>query len=172
MILSRTQPNYSIIAYLGKQSEKISIGQLIARYPPLRRELRQGISTKHGTLTTAEVRITYSTGKDMHSLQVETTIAGRDISGCLVDVGVAIHIISNWLVDDMELSPTQSSSLRLKVVDQRCIKSVGVLSQQPITVKGVTMKVEFHILDISEARGGYPIILGRPWLREIKVVDY
>ena len=147
MLLSRTQPDYSIIADLGKQSANITIGQLIARCPSLRRELRQGISTKRGTPTTAEVRVTDSTREDMRSPQVEATIAGRDINGCLVDGGVAVNIISNWLVDDLEISPTRSSLLRLKVADQRCVKSVGVLSQQPVTVKGVTVKVDFHILE-------------------------
>ena len=108
----------------------------------------------------------------MRSPQVQATIAGRDVSGCLVDGGATVNIISNWLVDDLELTPTHSSPLRLKVADQSCMKSVGMLAQQPITVQGVTMRVDFHILDISEARGGYPIILGRPWLREVKAVDY
>jgi len=41
-----------------------------------------------------------------------------------------------------------------------------------LVIQGVTVQVDFHILDISEARGGYSIILGRPWLRKVRVVDY
>jgi hypothetical protein len=47
-----------------------------------------------------------------------------------------------------------------------------MLAQQPITIQGVTLRVDFHILDIFEAKGGCPIILGRPWLREVKALDY
>ena len=172
MLLSKGQHDYSIIADLGKQPANITVGQLIARCPSLRRELRQGISTRRSNRSTAEIRVTDSGREDMRSPQVQATIAGKDVSGCLVDGGAAVNIISNWLVDDLELTPTHSSPLRLKVADQRCVKSVGMLAQQPITVQGVTVKVDFHILDISEARGGYPIILGRPWLREVKAVDY
>jgi hypothetical protein len=75
-------------------------------------------------------------------------------------------------VDDLELINTLSSPLRLKVADQKCVKSVGMLAQQPITIQGVTLRVDFHILDIFEAKGGCPIILGRPWLREVKALDY
>ena len=172
MTISRGQQDYSIIADLGRQSANITMGQLIARCPSLRRELRQGVSTKRPTPATAEIRVTDSTREDMRSPQVEATIAGRDISGCLVDGGAAVNIISNWLLDDLGLTPTHSSPLRLKVADQRCVKSVGMLSKQPVSVQGVTVQVDFHILDVSEARGGYPIILGRPWLRKVRAVDY
>ena len=96
MLLSKGHHAYSLIVDLGKQPANITVGQLIAHCPSLKRELKQRISTR----------------------------------------------------------------------------TVGMLAQQPITVQGVTMKVDFHILDISEARGGYPIILGRPWLKEVKTIDY
>ena len=172
MTISRGQQEYSIIAHLGRQSANIIVGQLIARCPSLRRELRQGVSTKRPTLATAEIIVTDSTREDMRSPQVEATIVGRDIGGCLVDGGAAVNIILNWLVDDLEFTPTHSSPLRLKVIDRRCKKLVSILSQQHVTVQGINVQVDFHILDISEARGGYPIILGRPWLRKVKAVDY
>ena len=55
MLLSKGQHDYSIIADLGKQPANITVGQLIARCPSLRRELRQGISTRRNDRPTAEI---------------------------------------------------------------------------------------------------------------------
>jgi hypothetical protein len=41
-----------------------------------------------------------------------------------------------------------------------------------VTVNGVTVEVDFQVIDISDLSGGYPIILGRPWLRKVKAVNY
>jgi hypothetical protein len=32
--------------------------------------------------------------------------------------------------------------------------------------------VDFQVLGVSEEKWGYPLILGRPWLRQVKVVNY
>jgi hypothetical protein len=44
--LSRGQPEYLIMSDLSKQTTNITIGQLIARCPSLRNELRQGTSIR------------------------------------------------------------------------------------------------------------------------------
>jgi hypothetical protein len=51
LLLNQGQQEYSIISNLNKQTANITIGQLIARCPSLRRELRHGISTRRTTRT-------------------------------------------------------------------------------------------------------------------------
>jgi hypothetical protein len=76
------------------------------------------------------------------------------------------------VVGRIEFSTFKPTNLKLKVVDQRCVKSLGLVNKVPITMNGITIEADFHILDISEARGGYPLILGCPWLKSIKAVNY
>jgi hypothetical protein len=52
------------------------------------------------------------------------------------------------------------------------VKSLGLIAKIPITVNGVTVDVDFHVLNISETRGGYPLILGRPWLKAVRAINY
>lgn len=113
------------------------------------------------------------TGKvinETRSPQVEASIADKDIQGCLVDGGAAVNVMAKWMMEDLELSPIKHTNLRLKVADQRSIKCLGLLSQIPTTINGVTVKIDFHVLGVSEARGGYPIILGRPWLKAVRAI--
>jgi hypothetical protein len=109
---------------------------------------------------------------ELKSPQVEAYIDRQRIGGCLVDEGAAVNVMLNWLMDDLGIQVTQSTSLKLKVVDQRCVKSLGLIAKIPITVNGVTVDVDFHVLNISETRGGYPLILGRPWLKAVRAVNY
>jgi hypothetical protein len=60
----------------------------------------------------------------------------------------------------------------LKVADQRCVKSLGLITKVPVTVTGITVDVDFHVLNISETQGGYPLILERLWLKAVRAVNY
>lgn len=152
LMISRGQKEYSIITDLSQQSANITVGQLIAKCPSLRRELRQGISTRRTTSRAAKVRLTEKVTNETRSPQVKASIANRDIHGCLVDGGAAVNVTAKWIVDDLELSPIKHSNLRLKVADQRNIRCLGLLSQIPTTVNEMTVKIDFQILRVSEAR--------------------
>jgi hypothetical protein len=102
LLLSRGQQEYSIVLDLSKKTANITIGQLIAHCPYLRRELRQGISTRR-TARLMEVRPTDLAKGELKSPQVETYIDKQRISGCLVDGGAVVNVMSNWLLDDLDL---------------------------------------------------------------------
>lgn len=171
LLLSRGQSEYSIMQDLGKQTANITVGQLVARCPSLRRELRQGINTRRRK-PIAEVNVAEKASGDLRSPQVEATINGCEVGGCLIDGGAAINVISSWFMNEAGLEPNKFSTIRLKVADQRCVRSLGQINQIPVTVNGVTVKLDFHVLDISSGKGGYPMILGRPWLRQVRAVNY
>jgi hypothetical protein len=103
-----------------------------------------------------EVRSTDLAKGELKSPQVEVYIDRQRISGCLIDGGAAVNVMSNWLLDDLDLQVTKSTSLKLKVADQRCIKSLGLITKVPVTVNGITVDVDFHVLNISKTRGAYP----------------
>jgi hypothetical protein len=73
LLLSRDQPEYSIVGDLSRQTTNITIGQLIARCLSLRRELRQGVSTRR-PVEPVEVRTTDLAKGDLKSPQVEAYI--------------------------------------------------------------------------------------------------
>jgi hypothetical protein len=100
MLLNKGQYDYSIIVDLGKQPANITMGQLIAHCPSLRRKLNQGTNTRRSDPSTTEIRITNFGRKDMRSPQVQAIIAGRDASGCLVDGGAAVNssLIGWWTI--------------------------------------------------------------------------
>lgn len=109
---------------------------------------------------------------DFKAPQVEATIHEHDIEGCLIYGSVTINIMANWFMEEVGLKPTKSSSMHLKVVDQICVRLLRQINWIFIIVNRVTIKVDFCVFNISLHNGEYPLILGRPWLWQIKVVKY
>jgi len=71
---------------LDKQTTNIIVGQLVARCPSLRCELREGINTRRRKQI-AEVNVAEKASGDLRSPQVEATINGYEVGGCLIEVG-------------------------------------------------------------------------------------
>jgi hypothetical protein len=109
---------------------------------------------------------------DVHSTKVEATINGCVIRGYILDGGIAVNVMASWFMDDIGQTPRRNSSIRLNVVDQRSVRSLGQVSNVPMTINGITVNLDFQVLNIIEGNGGYSIILGRPWLRKVKTMNY
>jgi hypothetical protein len=173
LLLSRGQPDYSLAAELGKQNANITFGQLIAKCPALRREMRASVSTrKRKEVAAMDAFMMKKRGSDERSPQVEALINGTLVRGCMLDGGAAVNVMSSWFMNELGITPDRKSIVRLKAVDQRSVRSLGVISGLPVSVNGVSVKLDFQVLDINEGGGGYPIILGRPWLRKVRAVSF
>jgi hypothetical protein len=158
LILSRGQSEYSLVTDLGKQTANITFGQLVARCASLRRELRQSVSIQRTREQAAEIQIAESMNKekakhDTRSPQVEAIITGPLVEGCMVDGGATVNVMAKWFMDEIGLKPTRPSSLKLKVADQRCIRSLGIITQLPIAVNRISVKVDFQVLGVSKEKG-------------------
>lgn len=67
---------------------------------------------------------------------------------------------------------TQPCLMPLKGIYQQCIKTLEQLANVRVIINGVIVEVDFQVKNISDLSGGYSIILGRPWLRKVKAVNY
>lgn len=57
--------------------------------------------------------------------KIEAVINNKPILGCLVDEGAAINILANWLLNCLEMDIIQPFLMRMKGIDQQCIKILG-----------------------------------------------
>ena len=60
------------------------------------------------------------------------------------------------------------SGIYLKLVDQGLIEPIGVQRNVDMTLKGITTKVNFEIIDPKEGSNSFPALVGRPWGRKMK----
>ena len=61
------------------------------------------------------------------------------------------------------------SGIYLKLVDQGLIKPISVWRNVDTTIKGISTKFDFEIIDPKEGSSSFPALVGRPWGRKMKV---
>ena len=66
----------------------------------------------------------------------------------------------------------KTSTLRvryyLKLADQGLIEPIGVWKNVDTTIKGISTKVDFEIIDPKEGSSSFPTLVSRPWGRKMK----
>ena len=60
------------------------------------------------------------------------------------------------------------SGIYLKLADQGLIEPIGVWKYVNMTIKGISTKVDFEIIDPKEGSSSFHVLVGRPWGRKMK----
>ena len=60
------------------------------------------------------------------------------------------------------------SGIYLKLADQGLIEPIGVWKDVDTTIKGISTKVDFEIIDPKEGSSSFPTLIGRPWGQKMK----
>ena len=56
----------------------------------------------------------------------------------------------------------------LKLADQGLIEPIGFWRKVHMTIKGISTKVDFEIIDPKEGSSSFPALVGQPWGRKMK----
>ena len=60
------------------------------------------------------------------------------------------------------------SRIYLKLADQGLIEPIGFWRNDDMTIKGISTKGNFEIIDPKEGSSSFPVLVGRPWGRKMK----
>ena len=60
------------------------------------------------------------------------------------------------------------SGIYLKLADQGLIEPIRVWRNVDTTIKGISTKVNFEIIDPKEGSSSFPVLVGQPWGRKMK----
>jgi hypothetical protein len=91
------------------------------------------------------------------------TINNVSIGNTLVDLGVAINIMTSNTVELLQLNQLlRPTPTVLELADRTTIKPVGVLDDILVTLAWWEYPVDFMIIHSKDPIKGHPIILGRP----------
>lgn len=98
---------------------------------------------------------------------IKIHINGTEIPNTLIDLGVAINIMSKQVMDTLRHPNLQYTLTLLQLVDRSVIKPYGVLEDVCVSLDSWEYPVDFMVLTPKNNLGGHPLILGRPWLATI-----
>jgi hypothetical protein len=93
-------------------------------------------------------------------LQINDTLN----SNTLIDLGFSINVIMHETMQSLRLTCLRETPTILQLADRSTIKPEGILEDVVIYIDSWEYPTKFMVLYLKASLGGYPLILGRPWL--------
>jgi hypothetical protein len=87
----------------------------------------------------------------------------------LLNGGSKINIIIEQLRLRLGLPKPKLAPYNLRMTDQTTTKLVGLIRDMKIYIHGIPYITAFTVLQNSVVDFSYSMLLGRPWLRDVKV---
>ena len=94
---------------------------------------------------------------------VDLEIEGYHVRQVVLDFGSQVNIMTRDTWEQMGQPRLYESGIYLKLVDQGLIEPIGVWKNVDITIKGISTKVGFEIIDPKEGSSSFPALVDRPW---------
>eukprot|EP00253_Pinus_taeda_P024676 PITA_24676 len=94
------------------------------------------------------------------------------INGCsfpnsLVDLGVAINILTTETCEILSITALEPTTTLLELTDRSVIKPEGTLQDVMVSMDTWEYLADFFIINPRNWIDGHPLILGRPWLSTV-----
>ncbi len=166
--ISKDSGPYSVVKDVGSQKTDITIGQLVAMVPSVRRELRKGLSTPK--VPKVPTPLNAIAAKRECDPIIDVQCNGSVLRGVLVDGGAGVNVMTIPAMRYLGLKIDRPALVTLKMANKRVVRPEGVISNVVITIMKVSTIVDFHV--VLEEDGAYPMILDRPWLTKSHARNY
>jgi hypothetical protein len=101
---------------------------------------------------------------DPGSPVIQVSIGTIIIPNTLVDLGASINVMTNETKLKLSLDGLRPTPTVLQMADKSLVKPEGVIEDVILSIDSWDYPTDFMILKPKAKLGGYPLILGRPWL--------
>ena len=153
---------YDLLEDLGKVKANITIKQLLGIAPSCRSLLQSTLVRKRLRPIVNEVTISPDPGAPT----VDVVKDGIVLQGVQLDGGSSINLMNLDTMKGLQLTGLQDTKLMLRMADQSRVKPLGILSDVKTTIAGNPYWIDYIVFQPNSPHASYPILLGRPWLKE------
>ena len=163
---------YNLWKDLSRAKADISFGQLIQIAPSLRREMKEGATMPRIKKTSQVNKVELvpdlrNSKESFDAVEIEVEIVDKTIPRVLVDDGSSVNLMPAFTMEKLGLQVTHPSYVTLKCADQSSVKTIGRIKDLRLQTGGVDYTVTFEVIKLrEEANEGYPLLLGRGFLRQ------
>ena len=132
--------------------------------------LTEAVTQPSRTPTTEEL-IAATEAIDKHIMPVISISIGKNIvDDVLLDGGSGVNIITEEERRKLGLPKPSPAPFNLKMANGTIAKPTGLLRDVKIHIHGIPNIVTLTIIDCQISKSDYSMLLGRPWLRNAKVI--
>ncbi len=116
-------------------------------------------------------KLAYATVVIDHQMaMIQVQVDKNFIDDVLIDGGSRVNIIIDNLKVQLSLSKPNPAPYNLHMVDQTIAKPLGLIRDLEIFVHGIPYTITFIVISNNVINFNYSMLLGRPWLRDVKVL--
>ncbi len=100
---------------------------------------------------------------------IQVQIGNNTIKDVLLNGSSIINIITKQLRLRLGLPKPKLASYNMRMEDQTTTKPMGLIKDPKIYVHGIPYKTTFTILQNNVVDFSYSMLLGKPWLKDVKM---
>ena len=105
-----------------------------------------------------------------HMLVISICIGKNVVDDVLLDGGLGVNIITEEERYRLGLPTPSPAPFNLKMANGTIAKPTGLLRDVKIHIHGIPYLVTLTIIDCQTIKSDYSMLLGRPWLKNAKVI--
>jgi len=110
---------------------------------------------------------------DLGSLVVDVHINGTIIPHTLINLGVAINVMTKDMILKLNLQGSlRKTIIDLQLADHSIVTPEGIVEDVMVCVDSWEYPIDFLVLQPKAKLTDYPLILGRPWLATNNAYDH
>jgi hypothetical protein len=161
----------------------LKLGQLLKITPYLKNYMWQklkleklNIITKQiskpsvATVVETHAKIDTSATKVDNQMEVIQIQVGKNIiEDVLIDGRTSVNIITENLRTKLGLPKPRPAPYHLRMADESMTKPLGIIRNLKIHIHGIPYIATFTIMKNNVVDSNYSMLLGRPWLKDVKV---
>ncbi|KAH7443885.1 hypothetical protein KP509_02G054000 [Ceratopteris richardii] len=88
----------------------------------------------------------------------------------IIDGGSGINLVPDFTLKLLGLQLSGEAKFTITLADGSRVKPLGIVEKVPVEMDGPTFSLDFVVLNLSQVNGGFPLLIGRPWLRHIQAM--
>ena len=102
---------------------------------------------------------------------IDVSIDGVLISGLQVDVGSSVNLMTADTTEKLGSTSLLPTKLLLRMADHSKVLPMDVLVNVDTNIAGIVYKIDYMVFQLKNLTLSYPILLGRPWLFDVKACN-
>ena len=131
--------------------------------------LTKAVTQPSRTPTTEEL-IAATEAIDKHMPVISICIGKNIVDDVLLDGGSRVNVITEEERRKRGLPKPSPTPFNLKMANGTIAKPIGLLRDVKIHIHGIPYIVTLTVIDCQTIKSDYSMLLGRPWLRNAKVI--
>ena len=135
----------------------------------VRSRLTEVVTQPSKTPTTKEL-IVATEAIDKHMPVISICIGKNIVDDVLLDGGSGVNVITEEERHRLGLPKPSLAPFNLKMANGTIAKPTGLLRDVKIHIHGIPYIVTLIVIDCQTIKSDYSMLLGRPWLRNAKVI--